>query len=60
MGAEAEVVPNGLSREETPVSDTMKKGNTGDRSTAHLVLIMSYILIHALGHGRSESGGSER
>jgi hypothetical protein len=36
MGAEAEVVPNGLSRGETPVTDTMKKGNTGDRSTAHL------------------------
>ena len=57
---EAEVVANGLDRADPSVIDTMKKGNTRDRSTAHLVLIMSYILIHALGHGRSESGGSER
>jgi hypothetical protein len=57
---EAEVVANGLDRADPSVTDTMKEGNTGDRSTAHLVLIMSYILIHALGHGRSESGGSKR
>ena len=57
---EAEVVANGLDRADPLVTDTMKKGNTGDRSTARLVLIMSYILIHALGHGQSESGGSER
>ena len=57
---EAEVVANGLDRADPLVTDTMKKGNTGDRSTAHFLLIMSYILIHALGYGRSESGGRER
>jgi hypothetical protein len=62
--AEAEFVANGLTKDESPVTDTMKRVETQRGSTAHFPLIthMRTYTLQGLRPGteRSESCGRER